>query len=95
MSTTTTVRLPETLRTRVAQLAKRAGKTPHAFILDAIAEKADQEERHSAFHDIALERFQNLAEAGGVLAWDEMHAYLEARASGKAAKRPVPKKLAR
>lgn len=33
----TTIRLPDELRTRVAELAKQAGTTSHQFILEATA----------------------------------------------------------
>src|SRR5439155_25057529 len=50
---TTTIRLPQELKARVARAAKRAGTTAHSFILEAIAEKADQAERRVDFHDVA------------------------------------------
>ena len=34
---TTTIRLPDELKMRVADAAERAGMTPHGFILEAIA----------------------------------------------------------
>jgi len=40
---TTTIRLPEDLKARVAAAAKRAGTSTHGFILEAIAEKTAQE----------------------------------------------------
>src|SRR3546814_20149299 len=36
---TTTIRLPDELKARIAEAAKRAGTTSHNFILEAIAEK--------------------------------------------------------
>lgn len=42
---TTTLRLPDDLRARIAQAAKRAGITPHLFMLEAVAEKTEQAER--------------------------------------------------
>jgi len=44
---TTTIRLPHELKARVVAAAKKAGTTAHSFILEAIAEKADEEERRS------------------------------------------------
>ena len=38
--TTTTIRLPEDLKARIARAAKHAGPTSHNFILEALAEKA-------------------------------------------------------
>lgn len=54
---TTTIRLPSELRARVAAAAKKAGKSAHSFILEAIAEKAQDAERASKFHALADQRF--------------------------------------
>src|SRR3546814_4125412 len=47
---TTTIRLPDELKARIAEAAKRAGTTSHNFILEAIAEKADlaRSEEHTS-----------------------------------------------
>lgn len=92
---TTTVRLPEELKARVARAAKRAGTTAHGFILEAIAEKAAQEERRAEFDAVAEERYARLAASGKTIPWQEMRGYLEARIAGKAAKPPVARKLVR
>ncbi|MBO9875457.1 MULTISPECIES: ribbon-helix-helix protein, CopG family [Xanthomonas] len=42
---TTTIRLPDALKARVAKAAEAAGTTSHNFILEAIAEKAELAER--------------------------------------------------
>jgi predicted transcriptional regulator len=48
MSTsTTTIRLSKELTDKIARPAERAGKTPHSFVLEAIADKADLEERRT------------------------------------------------
>jgi len=92
---TTTIRLPEDLKARVAAAAERAGKTSHSFILEAIAEKAEQEERRNDFDDLAEKRFADIVASGKTIPWREMRTYLENRLAGKAARRPVAKKLAR
>lgn len=92
---TTTIRLPEDLKAKVAAAAERAGTTPHNFILQAIAEKAEAEERRSDFHRVAEARYGRIAESGRTIPWHEMRAYLQARVSGKTARRPAAKKLAR
>lgn len=48
---TTTIRLPDDLKTRIAAAAVRTGTTSHNFILEAIAEKADQEEMRRYLED--------------------------------------------
>lgn len=92
---TTTIRLPEELKARVAKAAKSAGTTAHGFILEAIAEKAGQEERRSEFDAIAEERYAGIVATGKAISWQEMRGYLEARIADKPAKRPVARKLAR
>ena len=92
---TTTVRLPEDLKARIAVAAKRAGTTAHNFILEAIAQKADQEERRGDFNDVADTRYADIIATGQTISWDEMRAYLEARLAGKSATRPSARKLAR
>lgn len=92
---TTTIRLPSDLKARVAAAAKRAGTTRHSFILTAIAEKAEEAERYSNFHDEAEKRYVAIAADGKTIPWNKMRTYLEARIAGKKARRPTAKKLAR
>ena len=92
---TTTIRLPEELRIRVAEAAKRAGTTPHGFILEAIAEKTELADRRAGFDAEAEQRYARIVESGATLPWSEMRGYLEDRIAGKAARRPAPRKLAK
>ena len=92
---TTTIRLPENLKARVAAAAKRAGTTTHGFILDAIAEKVKQEELRAAFDAEAEDRYARIGATGKAIPLQEMRGYLEERLSGKEAKRPAARKLAR
>ena len=93
--TTTTIRLPEDLKTRVAQGAERAGTTAHGFILAAIVEKAEREEQRGDFNDTAQRRYAAIVASGKTIAWHELRRYLEDRVAGKNGVRPVVKKLAR
>lgn len=92
---TTTIRLPDDLKTRIAVAAKLAGTTAHGFILEAIVEKAEQAERRADFDAIAEDRYAGIVATGKTIPWQEMRGYLEARMAGKATKRPVARKLAR
>ena len=92
---TTTIRLPEDLKTRITIAAKRAGTTSHNFILEAIAEKANQDERRGDFNDLADQRYANIIATGMTIPWSEMRSYLENRVVGKSATRPKARKLAR
>lgn len=92
---TTTIRLPKDLKERLARAAKRAGTTPHGFILEAIAEKTDLEERRSEFLDTAKQRYADIVTSGKTVPWSEMRRYLERRLAGSRAPRPKPRPLAR
>jgi predicted DNA-binding protein len=92
---TTTIRLPEELKARVAAAAERAGTTSHNFILEAIAEKTDSAERRADLAEVAERRYAGIVASGKTIPWAEMRRYLEDRAAGKKAKRPAARKLAR
>ncbi len=92
---TTTIRLPDDLKVRIAAAAKRAGTTTHGFILEAIAEKTEQAERRADFDAMAEARYAGIVASGKTIPWREMRDYLEARMAGRDAKRPAARKLAR
>jgi len=91
---TTTIRLPDDLKAKVAAAAERAGKTSHGLILEAIAEKVEQEQLRSDFENAAEQRFAKIVTSGKTIPWRDMRAYLENRLAGKPARRPAAKKLA-
>jgi len=92
---TTTIRLPDDLKARVAAAAKRAGTTAHGFILEAIAEKTAQAENRADFTAEAEARYANIIATGETIPWSEMREYLKARAAGQDAPLPSARKLAR
>jgi len=92
---TTTIRLPEELKARVAAAAKRSGTTAHGFIIEAIAEKAEQEDLRADFDAIAEDRYASIVASGKTISWEQMRGYLQDRVAGKVVKRPAARKLAR
>ena len=93
---TTTIRLPDELKARVASAAEQAGTTSHQFILQAISEKTAQAELQRDFHAVTDARYADIVASGEAISWAEMRGYLESRMAGKAdSPKPVAKKLAR
>ena len=92
---TTTIRLEDELKVRVAAAAERAGKTAHSFILDAIAQTVEQAELNDEAHRMADERWSRILATGKTIAWDEMRAYITARARGEKPRKPQARKVAR
>lgn len=92
---TTTIRIDDTLKARVAAAAERAGKTAHAFIVDAIAHTVEQAEIDDAFHRVAEERWARVLATGRTVPLGDARAYLEARARGERPRKPVARKPVR
>ncbi len=85
---TTTIRLEDAMKARVAAAAERAGKTAHSFIVDAISRTVEDDEADLAFHRLADERWDTLMAACETVSWDEAKAWLEARSRGERMERP-------
>lgn len=92
---TTTIRLDAALKARLAAAALRAGKTPHAFILEAIAETIDQADHEDELHRLADERWAKLLTTGKTVSWNAAKSYVRASARGKRPRKPIARKLGR
>ena len=92
---TTTIRIPNELKARLSQVAENLDSTPHALIIDAIAQRVEAEERRDTFYKVAEQRFANIAESGKAIPWDAMKSFLKARVAGQDIKPPKAKKLSR
>lgn len=87
----TSLKLPAELKVRVDSAAEASGKTPHAFMVEAIEHETTRAERYEAFLDDALRAERDLERTGVAYAADDVFRYMTARARGKAARRPKPK----
>lgn len=92
---TTTIRLPEDLKARVASAAKKSGTTAHHFILEAIEQRTLAAERQADFDAEAEARYGRIVGTGLTLSWAEMRDYLENLMDGRKTARPQPRKLAK
>jgi predicted transcriptional regulator len=92
---TTTIRLPEELKARLARLAELEGISTHSLILDAIAEKVDALERRHGFHEDARKRLAHLEETGMGIGWADMKRYLDARMAGEEVSPPASRPIGR
>lgn len=88
MTSATTLKLPDELKQRVAAAAAAAGKSPHAFMIEAIESQTQLAERRHAFIESALVAEEEVAQYGLVYDGDEVLSYLKARLEGRKAARP-------
>lgn len=92
---TTTIRIDKELRDRVAAAAEREGKSAHAFMLDAIATTVAHAEAQADFHRVADARLAEYEKTGRAIPADEVNRWVLARVRGKAAPKPLARKLRR
>jgi predicted transcriptional regulator len=90
---TTTIRLPDELKARVAKVAEAAGVTPHGFIVEAIAAKAAEAEAQSQFDAEVAARWARFMETGEAIPWADMRQYILDKAAGRPVPRPKARKL--
>lgn len=88
---TTTIRLSDELKARIARAAEHSGTTPHGFILGALEEKVGEAERRHDFIGEAQSRWQAFVADGQSFAWEEMRDYLSRRARGEDPALPAKK----
>ena len=93
MSTPTTIRLDDELKARLAAAAERASKTPHAFIVDAVAGAVEQSELQADFYRVAADRLAEMLATDEGVPLDEAIAYMRARIRGKNPSEPKPRKI--
>jgi predicted transcriptional regulator len=93
MAATTTLKLPEELKARIASAAQASGKASHAFMVEALAIQTTLSERRQAFIASATKAEQEVADYGLIYEADEVFGYLKAKINGKKTKWPKAKKL--
>lgn len=95
MAGTTSLKLTEELKERVATLAHGVAQTPHAYMVEAIAEKVSRDEKRRAFLEDGKRSQEQVARTGEVYAFEDVNRWARAIAGGKKARRPPPIKLKR
>lgn len=88
--TTTSLKLSDSLKQRVNALAAQANKSPHAFMVDAIAEQTERIEADRAFMARAEASLKHYQETDIGYDVDEVHAYLRAKIQGITLPEPKP-----
>ena len=90
---TTTLKIPDALKARIADAAKQSGKSAHAFMVEALEAETRRAETRSEFVQSALKAEQEVARYGEVYSMDVVHRYFSDKLAGKKASRPRSKAL--
>ena len=88
MAITTSLKLPDELKVRVAAMAAREGKTAHAYMVETLTESTRVKEERARFVADAMASRKDFEKTG--LAYDarEVFAHLRARAADKPIRKP-------
>jgi predicted transcriptional regulator len=84
----TSLKLPEDLKRRIERLANAANKTPHAFMVEALAREAERSELRARFADESARSEEEALSSGKALKLAAAFDCLAARATGAKARRP-------
>lgn len=87
------VKLDETMRQRLQDVAAHEGTTPHALMVRAIGHELDRAEAEGAFLRRALQARQRVEVTGMAIDGPAFARYLRARTRGKTAQRPDPQDI--
>jgi len=92
MASTTSLKLPDELKEKIAAIAPTVAQTPHAYMVEAIAEKVARDEKRQSFLEDARRSQEEVARTGVVYAHDDVMRWFRAIATGKKARKPRPAK---
>ena len=95
MPSPTTLKIPDDLRARLAAQAEAEGKTPHAYMLDALKEKAERADRRREYLEAGAAALREYERTGIAYAMEDVEKYILGVAAGKTPRRPRPIKAAR
>jgi predicted transcriptional regulator len=84
----TSLKLPDDLKRSIVRMATRAGQTPHAFMIDALARETARAELRERFASEAEESEREALASGKAVSLAVAFDYLESRAAGRKVRRP-------
>ena len=93
MSTTTSLKLPEALKTAIAKVAAFEGKTAHALMVDTLQAAMEDALVRQQFYADGEAAYQNTIRSNTVFDGADVKAYVMARAAGGKPGRPQSQPL--
>ena len=88
MASTTSLKLPDALKARVAAMAAREGKSAHAYMVEALDSATSVKEERARFLEEARASKTAFDKDGLGYAAGDVFAYFRAKAAGKKAVKP-------
>lgn len=88
---TTSLKLPDELKTRLRTVAEARHTSAHAFMLESLQNAVVAAEQQLAFLADAEAAYEQMCESGEGYDAADVHRYIHARARGESVERPQPK----
>ena len=88
MPVTTSLKLSEALKARIAQVAAFEGKTAHAVMVETLQSAMDDALARQQFYAEGEAAYQHTLQSNTVFDGQAVHAYALARAAGRTPRRP-------
>ena len=95
MANTTSLKLPDALKEKVSDLAHGVAQTPHAYMVEAIAEKVARDEKRRAFLKSAQDSLAHFKRTGIAYTHEDVMRYFRDKIAGKKPRRPKPVRVPR
>ena len=95
MASPTTLKVPDDLRARLAAQAEAEGKSAHAYMLDALKEKADRADRRREYLSAGAAALNEYERSGIAYAMEDVEQYILGIAADRKPGRPKPAKASR
>jgi len=89
-NTTTSLKLTDELKEKVGELAHGVGQTPHAYMVEAIAEKVARDEKRREFIEAAERSRAEFKRTGIAYAHEDVMRWFSDRVAGKKTRKPKP-----
>lgn len=93
MSTTTSLKLPDALKTTIAKVAAFEGKTAHALMVDTLQVAMEEALVRQQFYADGEAAYQDTIRLNAVYGGADVKAYVMARTAGGKPSRPQPQPL--
>ena len=90
MASTTSLKLSEELKEKIGKLAHGVAQTPHADVVEAIAQKVERDEKRQDFLDAADKSRAHFKRTGIAYRHEDVWDYVMKLAKGQKARKPKP-----
>lgn len=90
MASTTTLKISDKLKARIARIAEQTGRSAHAVMLEALEREVTRAERVREFVREALAADAAVEAGAAVYRAEDVHAWIERLAKGRKSPRPRP-----